>query len=191
MKKTGLVILVLLVLSLIFGAFFVSGYNKAARMEEKVMKAWGNVENVLQRRYDLIPNLVETVKGYAAHEEQIFTDLAEARLGYFGAQSPAAKVEAQAGVESALSRLLAIVENYPELKANESFLKLQDELAGTENRISVERNRYNSEVEVFRSYARSLLGGFFIRVRSIDWQSYQYFKSAAEAARPVEVNFRD
>lgn len=192
MKKSGCLLMgggALVLLLLIGGAVFVSGYNKAARMEETVKKAWGNVENVLQRRFDLIPNLVETVKGYAGHEEEIFTKIADARRAYQSAETPRDKIAANAAVEGALSRLLAIVENYPNLKANENFMRLQDELAGTENRIAVERKRYNEEAEVFRGYARSLIGGLFIKIRGIDWQKYDYFKAAEGAQTAPQVKF--
>ncbi len=192
MKKSGCLLMggaALLLLLIVVGGVFISGYNKAARMEESVKKAWGNVENVLQRRFDLIPNLVETVKGYASHEERIFTEIADARRAYQSAETPKDKIAATNVMEGALSRLLAIVENYPNLKANENFMRLQDELAGTENRISVERNRYNEEVEVFRSYARSLMGGIFIKIRGIDWAKYEYFKAAEGAQTAPKVQF--
>jgi len=192
MKKSGCLMTgigALVVLLLIGGAFFVSGYNKAAKMEETVKKAWGNVENVLQRRFDLIPNLVETVKGYASHEEEIFTRVAEARSAYQSAVTPKDKIAATNAMEGALSRLLAIVENYPDLKASENFMRLQDELAGTENRIAVERKRYNEEAEVFRSYARSLIGGLFIKIRGIDWEKYDYFRAAEGAQTAPQVKF--
>ncbi len=192
MKKTGCLmtgIIALVLLLLIGGAVFISGYNKAAKMEETVKRAWGNVENVLQRRVDLIPNLVETVKGYAGHEEEIFTRVAEARRAYQSAETPKDKIAATNVMEGALSRLLAIVENYPNLKANENFMRLQDELAGTENRIAVERKRYNEEAEVFRGYARSLMGGLFIKIRGIDWEKYDYFKAAEGAQTAPQVKF--
>ncbi|MBN2199496.1 MAG: LemA family protein [Candidatus Aminicenantes bacterium] len=192
MKKSGCLMTGiggLVVLLLIGGAFFVSGYNKAAQMEETVRKAWGNVENVLQRRFDLIPNLVETVKGYASHEEEIFTRVAEARSAYQSAVTPKDKIAATNAMEGALSRLLAVVENYPDLKASENFLRLQDELAGTENRIAVERNRYNEEAEIFRSYSRSLIGGLFIKIRGIDWEKYDYFQAAEGAQTAPQVKF--
>ncbi|MBP7459893.1 MAG: LemA family protein [Candidatus Delongbacteria bacterium] len=189
MKKLVLVLAVVVVLVLVVGGCFIGDYNKAAVMEEKVKKSWGNVENALQRRYDLIPNLVETVKGYATHEKEIFEALAEARKGYFSAQTPNEKMAASQGMESALSRLLLLTENYPNLKANESFLKLQDELAGTENRISVERNRYNESVEEFRGYARSLVGSIFVKIRGIDYTQYDYFKAQEAAQTAPKVQF--
>ena len=190
MKKGPVIGFVVIVLIIIMGGCFIQGYNKAAKMEEGVKKAWGNVENVLQRRMDLIPNLVETVKGYAAHEQKVLGDLADARTKYAGAATQKEKLEANSQLESALGRLLVIVENYPNLKANEVFMKLQDELAGTENRIAVERNRYNEGLETFRSYARSLMGGIFMKVRGIDYNKYEYFKApeAAKTAPTVKFN---
>lgn len=185
--KKGLVIgFFVIVILIILGGWFVAGYNKAPRMEESVKNAWGNVENVLQRRMDLIPNLVETVKGYATHEQKVFDDLAEARTHYAGATTPHDKLQANSELDSALSRLMVIVENYPNLKANEVFEKLQDELAGTENRIAVERKRYNDVLETFRTYARSLSGSIFTKIRGIDYNKYEYFK-APEAAKTAPV----
>jgi LemA protein len=121
-------------------------YNRLITSNETVNAAWGQVENVLQRRYDLIPNLVETVKGYAKHEQQTFEDIAKYRSQWGAGRNAEEKIEASKGLEGSLARLLVVLENYPQLKANENFLKLQDELAGTENRIAVERQRYNSAV---------------------------------------------
>jgi LemA protein len=189
MKKGILAGFLVLILIIIVGGCFIQGYNKAPRMEEGVKNAWGNVENVLQRRMDLIPNLVETVKGYAAHEQKVFDDLAEARTHYAGATTPHDKLQANAELDSALGRLMVIVENYPNLKANEVFMKLQDELAGTENRIAVERKRYNDVLETFRSYARSLAGSIFMKVRGIDYNKYEYFKAPEAAKTAPEVKF--
>ncbi len=189
MKKGPIIGFIVFVLIIIIGGCFIQGYNKAPKMEEGVKKAWGNVENVLQRRMDLIPNLVETVKGYAAHEQKVFDDLAEARTHYAGATTPKEKLEANAQLDSALGRLMVIVENYPNLKANEVFMKLQDELAGTENRIAVERKRYNDELEPFRSYARSLTGGIFMKIRGIDYNKYEYFKAPEAAKTAPAVKF--
>src|SRR3989338_2275416 len=147
MKKYILIGLVIFVL--IFGGTGISKYNQLATLDESVTAAWSQVENVLQRRNDLIPNLVNTVKGYAAHEKEVFENIANARAKLAGAKTINEKVAASGELDSALSRLLLIVERYPDLKANQNFLALQDELAGTENRITVERQRYN---EVVRSY---------------------------------------
>ncbi len=129
--------------------------------DETVKEQWSQIDTQLQRRADLIPNLVSTVKGYAKHEEKIFTDVAEARSKLLGAGGPATKAEASAQLNSALGRLLAIAENYPQLKASENFIRLQDELAGTENRIAVARTRYNTAVRDFNASIRQFPGSLF------------------------------
>src|SRR6266705_6957787 len=147
MKKGLVVLIVLVVIALMLGSSFVSRRNQMAIKREAVNAAWAQVDVVLQRRADLIPNLVETVKGFAVHEEQVFGEIARARSALIGAKTPADKIAANGALDSALSRLLVITENYPQLKSNENFLRLQDELAGTENRIAVERRRYNETVQ--------------------------------------------
>jgi len=149
------IVLLIIVLLIVFGGFwYVSTRNRLVSQEQEIEGSWAEVDNQLQRRYDLIPNLVETVKGYAAQEESIFVQIAEARSKLAGAGSVAETAEASNGMESALSRLLVVVENYPELKSNENFIRLQDELAGTENRLAVARKRYN---EVVQSFNRAIL----------------------------------
>ncbi|NDQ56206.1 MAG: LemA family protein [Acidipila sp.] len=143
------VIVVVLIVVLAFGGFYVGRRNEMVRKSADVDLAWAQVDTVLQRRADLIPNLVATVQGFAAHEEKVFGDIANARAALLSAKSPAERMAANGQLDGALGRLLAIVENYPQLKSNENFLRLQDELAGTENRIAVERRRYN---EVIRDY---------------------------------------
>src|SRR5579862_8218191 len=133
---------VVVILVLIFGGMYVSTKNKIVTMDEQVKSNWAQVDVVLQRRADLIPNLVETVKGFAAHEEIVYGDIAKARSALLNAKTPSDKIAANGQLDGALGRLLAVVENYPQLKSNENFLRLQDELAGTENRIAVERKRY-------------------------------------------------
>src|SRR5712691_11895058 len=155
-----------LLLILIVGAMFMWGLdNGLVTQDQQVRSAWSQVQNVLQRRADLIPNLVETVKGYAAHEKEIFENVAAARGRLAGATTPKEAEAANAGLTSALGRLLAIAENYPALKANENFIRLQDELAGTENRISVERMRYNEAVRGYNTaikrFPTNFLAGFF------------------------------
>ena len=136
--KAGIVILVvLLILAFVLGSAYVSRRNQMAIKREAVNAAWAQVDVVLQRRADLIPNLVETVKGYAVQEQTVFGDIAAARAALVGAKTPQDKIAANGQLDSALSRLLVIVENYPQLKSNENFMRLQDELAGTENRIAV------------------------------------------------------
>lgn len=183
------VLVVVVALALIGGGCAYSGYNKAIRFDENVNATWAQVENVLQRRYDLIPNLVETVKGYAEHEEDLFKSIAEARTKYFQADSRAGKIDAARGIEGLLSRLLVLRETYPELKAQESFLKLQDELAGTENRISVERKRYNDAVRIVNTYRRGILGSIFCGWAGVE-QS-EYFEVADAAKEAPKVDFSD
>lgn len=180
-------IVALIVVAVIFGGCAVSGYNKAINLNEAVNSGWAQVENVLQRRYDLIPNLVETVKGYAAHEEDIFKSIAESRTKYFAAGNREERIEASAGVERALSRLLMLRETYPELKAQASFLALQDELAGTENRIAVERKRYNDAVRELNAFCRSFVGRLYAGWAGVT--PAEYFEVADEAKVAPKVDF--
>src|SRR5215813_5667145 len=164
MKSVLVVLAVIVVIALIFGGSFVSRRNQMAIKKEAVNAAWAQVDVVLQRRADLIPNLVETVKGYATQEQKVFGDIAAARAALIGAKTPADKIAANGQLDSALSRLLVVVENYPQLRSNENFMRLQDELAGTENRIAVERRRYNQAVQDYNTYIslfpNSLIAGF-------------------------------
>jgi len=167
MKKSTIVLLALILLALILGGSFVSRRNQMVAKRETVRSAWAQVDNVLQRRADLIPNLVETVKGFAAQEQTVFHDVASARSALLGAKTPQEKIAANGQLDGALGRLLLIVENYPQLKSNENFLRLQDELAGTENRIAVERKRYNDAIQDYNTYIAlfpnsivASLGGF-------------------------------
>jgi len=173
----------------IVGGCIYSGYNRAVTFDEDVQSAWAQVENQLQRRYELIPNLVETVKGFAGQEEKIFLGVAEARKAYFQAQGPAAKAQAAGGLEGALSRLLVLRETYPELKSNESFLKMQDELAGTENRLAVERKRYNDAVRTLNTFTRKLLGRLYASLAGVE--KAEYFETAEEAEVTPKVDFGD
>src|SRR3989442_6842206 len=134
------------------------GYNTMVAMRENIDAAWAQVENQLQRRNDLIPNLVEVTKGYAAHEKEIFDHVADARARLIGAGSREAKIDAANDLSSALSRLLVIGERYPDLKANQQFARLSDELAGTENRLATERRRYNEAVREYNTYIKQLPG---------------------------------
>ena len=157
-----LVVLVLIVLAL-FGQY-VGVRNQLVAKDQAVKAAWSQVDIVLQRRADLIPNLVETVKGYAQQEVTVFGDIAKARSALLSAQTPSDKIAANGQLDGAIGRLLLIVENYPQLKSNENFLRLQDELAGTENRIAVERKRYNDTLQDYNTYVlqfpNSLYAGF-------------------------------
>jgi len=188
MKVSLIIIAILLILALIFGSGFISRRNEMAVKREAVNAAWSQVDVVLQRRADLIPNLVETVKGFAQHEEKVFGDIAAARSALIGAKTPADKIAANGALDSALGRLLVITENYPQLKSNENFLRLQDELAGTENRIAVERRRYNESVQDYNTFISLFpnsvvanLGGFT--------RNDAYFKADEGSRTAPKVNF--
>src|ERR1700674_3421037 len=162
--KTGIVVVVVLALvALVIGGMYVGPRNEMVRKNENVKSAWAQVDVVLQRRADLIPNLVETVKGFAAQEQTVFHDIASARSALLGAKTPADKIAANGQLDGALGRLLLIVENYPQLKSNENFLRLQDELAGTENRIAVERKRYNDALQDYNTYVGLFPNNIFAR----------------------------
>ena len=174
---------VALLFALIFGGMYVGRRNQMVTKNEAVKAQWAQVDVVLQRRADLIPNLVETVKGIAAQEQTVFGDIAKARSALLSAQGPADRIAANGQLDGALGRLLAIAENYPQLKSNENFLQLQDELAGTENRIAVERRRYNETLQDYNTYI-----GLFPNNIFAGWAGFTrntaYF-NAPEAAREV------
>ena len=151
MKIALIVILVVVLLGLMIGGKFVSVRNDLVTQREAVTSQWSNVDVALQRRADLIPNLVNTVKGFAQHETEVFKDVADARARLAGGRTPQEKIQANQQLDSAISRLLVIAENYPQLKSNENFLQLQDELAGTENRIAVERRKYNEALQRYNT----------------------------------------
>ena len=187
--KVGIIILIVIVVLLfLFGSTFISHRNEMVRKREAVNAAWAQVDVVLQRRSDLIPNLVETVKGFAAHEEKVFGDIAAARAAMAGAKNPQEKIAANSQLDSALSRLLVVVENYPQLKSNENFLRLQDELAGTENRIAIERRRYNETVQDYNTYI-SLFPNNIVASFSGFTRNDAYFKTDEGARQAPKVNF--
>jgi len=152
MKRAWTAVVLLGVVALGIGSLYVGRRNQMVVKSQAVAAAWSQVDVVLQRRADLIPNLVETVKGYAAQEQTVFGDIAKARSTLLSAQGPAERIAANGQFEGALGRLLAIAENYPQLKSNENFLRLQDELAGAENRIAVQRRRYNETLQDYNTY---------------------------------------
>jgi LemA protein len=164
----------------------VGEYNKAVAMDEQVKSQWAQVDNQLKRRYDLIPNLVETVKGYAKHEKELFENIANAKTKYFQATTVKDKIQASQQLEGVLSRLLLLQENFPQLKANENFLKLQDSLEGTENRIAVERMRYNDAVKVLNTYRRSVFGKFFASLAGVNEAQYYEIPQAEKEAPKVK-----
>ncbi len=188
MKKLLVAVAVLVVVALIIGGSYINVRNTLVRKNEAVNAAWSQVDVALQRRADLIPNLVETVKGYAAQEQTVFADIANARAALLGARSPADRIAANNQLDGALGRLLAIVENYPQLKSNENFLRLQDELAGTENRIAVERRRYNEAVQDYNTYLGLFPNNLFAR-----WAGFHrndnYFRAPEAAREAPKVQF--
>jgi LemA protein len=192
MKKVLIVLAVLLVLIVIVGlavaGWMKTTYNSMVTLDEEVNAAWAQVENVLQRRYDLIPNLVETVRGYASHENEVFTKVTEARSRVGGAATPADRMKAEGELSNALTRLLLVVENYPQLKANQNFIMLQDQLEGTENRISVERGRYNTIVKTYNQYIRKFPA--FILAGMFNFGKRDFFEApdAAQTAPQVKFN---
>jgi LemA protein len=162
-------------------------YNNLVTLDEGVKEAWSQVDTQLQRRFDLIPNLVETVKGFAAQEKEVFIGVTEARSKVAGAGTIPEKIEANNQLTSALSRLLVVVERYPDIKSNQNFIRLQDELAGTENRISVARRRYNEAVKALnvavRNFPSNLIANWF------DFEKAEFYEAPAEAAAPPKVQF--
>ena len=192
MKKAlavvGVLVLFVVVVALILGSIYVDHRNEMVRKNEAINAAWSQVDVVLQRRADLIPNLVETVKGYAAQEQTVFGDIANARAALLGAKTPADRIAANQQLDGALGRLLLIVENYPQLKSNENFLRLQDELAGTENRIAVERRRYNEALRDYNTYI-GLFPNNIIAGLSGFKRNEHYFEAAEQARQVPKVEF--
>ena len=187
MKTIGGVLLGLIVLLVVVGLYLMGAYNGLVSARESADNQWAQVESQYQRRFDLIPNLVESVKGVMEQEKEIFTALADARTRYSGAQSPEAKVEAANQVESALSRLLVIVENYPELKSSETMQTFMAQLEGTENRISVERMRYNEIVRDYNLKIKQFPTAFIAGMFGFDERSY--FEAATGAETAPKVSF--
>jgi len=188
MKKSLLVIAVLAIVALGVAGMYIGRRNQMVMKNQAVNAAWAQVDVVLQRRADLIPNLVETVKGYAAQEQTVFGDIARARSALLNAQTPANRIAANGQLDGALGRLLAIAENYPQLKSNENFLRLQDELAGTENRIAVERRRYNEAVQDYNTYVQLFPNNIFA-----GWAGFKpntaYFSAAGASRETPKVQF--
>ena len=178
----------IVIVALIFGGLYVGRRNQMVTKNEAVRSAWAEVDVVLQRRSDLIPNLVNTVKGFAAQEQTVFHDIASARAALGGAQTPSQKIAANGQLDNALSRLLVVVENYPQLKSNDEFLRLQDELAGTENRIAVERKRYNDTLQDYNTYISLFPNSIFA-----SWAGFKrndaYFTASEPAREAPKVEF--
>jgi len=184
----GLILVIFIVGAIVVGGSYVSSRNEMVRKNEAIKQAWSQVDVVLQRRADLIPNLVQTVKGYAKQEQTVFGDIANARAGLLNAHTPAEKIAANGQLDGALGRLLAVVENYPDLKSNQNFMALQDELAGSENRIAVERRRYNEAIQDYNTYI-----GLFPNNIYAGWAGFQrnndYFTASEGARQAPKVDF--
>lgn len=195
MGKTGIALLsvvgiLLIGIVLILAAVVIYGiitYNFFVSKEESIRNAWAQVENQMQRRYDLIPNLVESVKGYAQHEREVFEHVADARAKLAGAKTTQEKIDAANELEGMLARLLVIVENYPALRASETFTRLMDELAGTENRLAVERMRYNDQVQDFNQRTRRFPSNVIASI--FGFQKHAFFEAPATAKEAPKVQF--
>jgi LemA protein len=171
-------------------AFTLSGcsYNKFTTQEEAIKGSWGEVQNQIQRRNDLIPNLVETVKGYASHEEGVFKEIADSRSKLLAAKSPEETIAAANQQSSALGRLLAVVESYPNLKANEQFNRLMDELSGTENRLSVARMRYNERIQEYNTTRRRFPSN--VTAKMFGFKEYPYYEAPPSSQAAPKVDFK-
>lgn len=187
MKKLLGPIVIIVVIIAIFAAILIPSYNGFVNGEEDVNKAYAQIENQLQRRMDLIPNLVNTVKGFAAHEEEVLGNIADARSRLAGASTPEEQAEANNELSGALSRLLVVVENYPELKADANFRQLMDELAGTENRLSVAREDYNAVVSDYNKKVKRMPGSIVASIFGFDEK--EYFEADAAAQDAPKVDF--
>jgi len=188
MKVDVIILIVLIVIALIVGGAYVSARNHMVTLNEQIKSDWAQVDVVLQRRADLIPNLVNTVEGFAAHETTVFDDVAKARTQYLNAQTPPDKIAASNQLYAMEQKVLALAENYPQLKSNQNFLQLQDELAGTENRIAVERRRYDDAIQSYNTYI-----GLFPNNIFAGWSGFKrneaYFNAPPEAQQVPKVQF--
>jgi len=195
MKKSWIVIIIIIVIIILIYSWFKGSYNNMITYEEGINTSWANVENVYQRRADLIPNLVNTVKGYAEHEKQTLTDVIEARAkatsvsinpGELTAASMQQFQQAQAGLSSALSKLMVVVERYPDLKANQNFLELQAQLEGTENRIANERRKFNETTKIYNIYIKKFPKNILANMFGFDQKPYFEAEKGTEKAPVVE-----
>ena len=190
MKAAIALLVILIIIAAIFGSMYVGRKNQMVTLDEQVKSNWSQVDVQLQRRADLIPNLVATVKGFAAHEEAVYGEIAKARSALLNAQTPSDKIAANGQLDGAIGRLLAVVENYPQLKSNENFLRLQDELSGTENRISVARKNYNDSIQAYNTYIGQFPNSLFA-----SWAGYKrndaYFQASPASREVPKVDFNN
>lgn len=187
MKKGYMIIGIIVAVVVLFGAMLIPSYNNFVELEENVDQSYAQIENQLQRRLDLIPNLVNTVKGYASHEKEVIASISDARARLAGANTVEEEATANAELTGALSRLLVVVENYPNLKADQQFTQLMDELSGTENRISVARKDYNDQVAVYNKRIKRFPGAIIAGITGFDEK--EYFTADPKAAEAPEVDF--
>jgi len=188
MKKTWIIVGVIAAVVIAGIAWYINGLNTVVRLDVSADEAWAQIDTQLKRRTDLIPNLVNVVKGYAKHEKSVFENVAASRARLAGASTVSEKIDAAKSFDNAIARLLMVAENYPALKANESFAKLMDELAGTENRIAVARYRYNREVKAFNTYIREVFGSFFARKKGLT-ETKPYFEIEEKEKATPRVEF--
>lgn len=184
-KYSGIIIVIVIIAVLVL--LFMSSYNGFVNAQEDIDQSYAQIENQLQRRLDLIPNLVNTVKGYATHEKEVIESISDARANLAGAKTPEEEATANAQVSSALNRLLVVVENYPNLKADKQFTQLMDELSGTENRISVARRDYNEQVASYNKKVKRFPGAMIARISG--FEEKEYFKADSQAENAPEVDF--
>jgi LemA protein len=187
MKKGLVVIGIIIAAFVLVGVMLMSSYNNFVSLQENVDQSYAQIENQLQRRLDLIPNLVNTVKGYASHEKEVIASISDARARLAGAKTVEEEATANAELSGALSRLLVVVENYPNLKADQQFTQLMDELSGTENRISVARKDYNDQVAVYNKRVKQFPGAIIAGITGFDEK--EYFNADPKAAGAPEVDF--
>src|SRR3984885_11243493 len=183
----GVVVVLVLAALLVFGSY-VSARNQMVVKQEGVQESWGNVQSQLQRRADLIPNLVASVKGYATHEETVFGEVDKAREALLAAHDPQSQMQANGQLDGALGRLLAVAENYPNLKANQNFLALQEQLEGTENRIAVERHRYNETLRDYNTFIRQIPNNIWARIAGFQ-PNNAYFEASPSSQNAPKVSF--
>ena len=188
MGKGLIAVIVIVILLLGFGGMYVGSKNQMVQKSETIKSNWAQVDVVLQRRADLIPNLVETVKGIAQQEKDVFGAIAAARSALMGAKTPQERMAANGQIDSALARLLVVVENYPQLRSNENFLRLQDELAGTENRIAVERKRYNDSIQDYNTFIGQFPNSLFAGIAGFA-RNEAYFQASPASREVPQVKF--